>query len=68
MTQSQNKLILEHLQAGKSITPLDALYKFGCLRLSGRIKNLRDEGHPIKTDIITVKKTRKRIASYSLVS
>jgi len=68
MTQSQNKLILEHLQAGNKVTAIDALHRFNCLRLSGRINDLRNQGHNIVTDIVKIKKSRKRIASYSLVS
>jgi len=45
--RSQNMLILKHLMSGKTITPLQALEKFGCLRLSGRIHNLRACGYNI---------------------
>jgi len=67
-SQSQNSQILSFLQSGGKLTAISALHKFNCLRLSGRIKNLRDEGHNIITDTITIKKSRKRIASYSLKS
>lgn len=62
--KSQNAKILDHLQKGNSITPLLALSKFNCLRLSGRIHNLRSQGHDIKTDI--VKKGNKHFAKYYL--
>jgi hypothetical protein len=39
-TESQNKKILSHLLAGKTITPMDALQKYGCFRLSARIFDL----------------------------
>lgn len=34
---SQTKQILEYLQQGHTITPYEALRKFGCLRLTSRI-------------------------------
>ena len=60
----QNQQILRHLQAGKTLTPLQALRKFGCLRLSGRIHELRAEGHNIRSDM--VKRAGKRIAQYRM--
>ena len=68
---SQNDRILKYLQTHKrGITQLKALEKFGCLRLSGRIFELREQGYPILTTIIEVPnrygETRK-IAEYRLV-
>lgn len=63
--KTQNEKIKAYLTKGKSITPLDALTKFGCLRLSARIKNLRDEGLNIATKYVTVK--GKTFASYSII-
>jgi len=45
MTQEQ--MVLEHLQSGKSITPIDALNLYGCFRLSAIIFNLKRDGHDI---------------------
>ena len=45
---SQNARILKALKAGAKITPLDALNSFGCLRLSARIADLREQGYKIK--------------------
>lgn len=62
---SQTNRIKEHLLAGNKITALDALHLFGCLRLSGRIHNLRHEhGLNIKSNLIEV--NGKRIAEYSI--
>ena len=44
---SQKQEILAHLKAGKGMTPIDALSKFGCLRLGARIYELRGEGYNI---------------------
>ena len=62
--KSQNERILNHLLKGNSITPLQALSMFNCLRLSGRIHNLRSQGYEIKTDIVI--KGNKRFAKYYL--
>jgi hypothetical protein len=62
--KSQNNRILQHLKKGKPITPIDALNLYGCFRLSARIKDLRDEGHNIKTKPVT--KNGKTFASYTM--
>ena len=61
---TQKYQILNHLQSGKKITPLEALDQFGCMRLASRINELRDEGYPIETKIMSDKD--KRWAEYSL--
>ena len=49
-TTSQNRAILLFLESGGSLSSIDALEKFGSLRLSARINNLRNEGHDIRTE------------------
>lgn len=61
---NQKYQILNHLQSGKKITPLEALDQFGCMRLASRISELRDEGYPIETKMMSNKD--KRWAEYSL--
>ncbi len=61
---SQNALIKGWLLNGKSITPIEALNMFGCFRLSARIANLREEGMPVVTDMVTI--NDKRVARYYL--
>ena len=51
---TQNKEILQHLKTGSPLNPLQALNRFGCFRLSARIKDLRDEGHSIESKRVTV--------------
>lgn len=63
--KSQNKIILAMLKSKKKVTPLTALKAANALRLSGRVKELREAGHNIKTTMIAVGK--KRVASYALV-
>ena len=42
-------LIRAHLEAGKSITPREAIEQYGCYRLGARIYDLRREGMDILT-------------------
>jgi hypothetical protein len=61
----QTEKILAYLSNGQRITPIEALNKFGCLRLAARIADLRKCGHLIFTDSIT--KNGKTYASYKLI-
>ena len=63
---SQALAILSHLQSGKPITPIEALDEFGCFRLGARIWDLKRDGHPITTEIVTDPKTGKHFARYWL--
>lgn len=67
--ESQERQILEYLESGRSITPIDALNLFGCFRLSARIKDLRNRGFDIVTSMETKEMpdgTKKRYARYWL--
>lgn len=61
---SQAEQILEALQSGRDLTPLDALMEMGCLRLAARIHDLRAAGYPIQATTRTV--NGKTFAVYSL--
>lgn len=65
--QSQNQQIKSHLQSGKSITALEALQRFGCLRLSGRIYDLTHE-HGLNIRSKMVERNGKRVAEYKLAA
>lgn len=60
---SQLSDIRDYLATGASLTPLEALTEFGCMRLGARIYDLRREGVAIVTEM--VEKAGKRYASYS---
>ena len=62
---SQKARIRTHLLDGKSITQLEALRLYGCLRLSAVIFDLRDEGLPIVTEKLQVS-PKKRVGNYYL--
>ena len=54
--KSQNEKILKYLKTHKrGITQAQAYELFGCLRLSGRIFDLRYMGYSITTNMIAVK-------------
>ena len=65
--RSQCQRILDHLSHYHFITPLTALTRYGCFRLAARIKDLRDEGHDIETEMVNNEITGKRYAKYFLV-
>jgi hypothetical protein len=46
---SQADRILEHLQKGLPLTPVDALRWYGCFRLAARIAELKKAGNDIRT-------------------
>ena len=64
--QSQNACIAIWLKQGHTITPLEALNKFGCFRLGARIADLRKSGYKIDTKM--VEQNGKRFAQYRLIS
>ena len=64
---SQNNLILAHLQSGKSLTSLEAMTLFGCMRLGSRIHDLREAGHQIDTTNYHDEKIDKRYAKYTII-
>ena len=64
-SESQCKRIAEWLKKGYSITSLEALKMFGCMRLASRICDLRERGLDIKTCKIKTE-TGKYVTEYSL--
>ena len=62
MTQTEQ--ILNHLKRGKSITPIQALNRFGCLRLSARIWEIKESGVEVKSKLES--KNGKTYAKYFL--
>jgi|TARA_B100000085_G_C18476717_1_gene485465 hypothetical protein len=62
---SQNAMILNFLESGGSLTPIEALEKFQCFRLAARMNDLRNKGYVIQTEILK-DDNGKSYASYSL--
>lgn len=68
MMEAQSKQILDYMRSNGSITPMDALNLFGCMRLGARIYDLKAAGHKI-ISIMTVSDAegrKKRYARYVL--
>lgn len=64
MKRTQNDMIREALEAGRTITALEALDEFGCFRLASRIADIKKTGFPIHRGWYTTK-SGKQIAAYS---
>ena len=62
---TQEEMIYQHLYSGGTITPLEALQKFGCLALSQRIGGLKRMGVPIDSEMVKVGEG-KRVKRYWL--
>ena len=61
---TQAAMILNHLIAGGSLTPLESLNLYGVMALSQRIGELKRQGYPIKRDLIELP-SHKHVARYS---
>lgn len=64
--KSQKLAVLEHLQAGRSITQDEAREQFGVMRLASRVDELRREGWNVLTAMVPVGESGARVARYSL--
>lgn len=67
-SESQNKRILDYLMKGNRLTSLEALTRFGCMRLASRISDIR-KNHPdinIMVDRIETA-TKKKVAQYYIL-
>lgn len=63
---TQNQQILDYLMAGNTITPLEALERFGCFSLAARVYELKNtHGKPIQSKLIELP-NGKRCAQYWL--
>jgi len=64
MKKSVTQRLESWLMRGYGITPLQALEKWGCMRLSARIEELRKAGYPIVTEM--AKQNGKTFARYRM--
>lgn len=55
MRESQCNKVLHFIETEGSITPLDALREFGCMRLASRVSDLKRKGYPITREMETAK-------------
>lgn len=54
MINTQYYKILQYLKEGNTLTGLEALNKFRCIRLSARISEMVSAGHPIDSKFVPV--------------
>lgn len=69
MKATQREKILQYIEENGSITPLDALREFGCMRLASRVSELKRDGYPISVKMETSKNRNGepvRYARYTL--
>ena len=64
-SKSQTDRILEYMLSGKSITPLEALNLFGCLRLGARIADIKARGYLVYSEFVSTP-TEKKVKRYYL--
>ena len=65
---SQCERILDYIAENGSITQLDALREFGCMRLASRISDLKRQGIPIKRTMESAKNRYGEPISYARYS
>lgn len=65
---TQNERILNHLRECGSITPLDALKEYGCMRLGARIYDLKRAGYQIESRIESRKNRNGERVTYARYS
>ena len=53
MTQCEK--ILQYIEENGSITPLDALREFGCMRLASRMCDIKKMGYAVEKEMETAK-------------
>lgn len=51
-TSTQERMILDYLLVGGTLTSLEAMQKFKCMRLASRISDLKSKGYPIRSQMI----------------
>lgn len=62
---SQCAMILDWLERGFSLTQMEALKRFNCIRLPARINDLRNKGYNIEMHKIRTN-TNKLVGEYTL--
>lgn len=62
--KTQKERVLEFMEEGNSITPIEALERFGCFRLAHIIWEIRKDRH-VYTRMITHPKYGTKFAEYS---
>ena len=64
MTQTEH--ILQHMEKYGSITPIEALRNYGCMRLSARCLDLKKLGYSVASELVKDRQTGKHFAKYTI--
>ena len=62
---NQAEMILRYMQDCGTITPLDAMREFGCMRLAARISDLRAAGFKISREFKTTENRYGNTTTYA---
>jgi hypothetical protein len=62
---TQAWLVQTHLESGRTLTPMEALEKYGIGRLAARVLELKRRGIGVQSRMVEVK-SGKRVAEYSM--
>ncbi len=65
---TQCERIMRYIEETGSITQIDALREFGCMRLASRISDLKRQGVPVKRKMETAKNRYGEPVSYARYS
>lgn len=65
---TQCERIIQYINETGSITQIDALREFGCMRLASRISDLKRQGVPVKRTMETAKNRYGEPISYARYS
>ena len=68
MKDTQCEKILKYIKENGSITQIDALREFGCMRLASRISDLKRQGVPVRRTMETSKNRYGEFVSYARYS
>lgn len=49
-TESQERQLQQYMEAGNTVTGLEALNLFGCMRLPARVADMKKNGVPVQDD------------------
>ena len=62
---TQCERILQYIEENQSITQMDALREFGCMRLASRMSDIKKMGYPVKKEMETKKNRYGEPVSYA---
>ena len=63
---NQTEKIRRHLDTYGSITPLEAIERYGIMRLASRMSDLKKEGYRFISDRITVKNREDEVCTSAI--